>query len=195
MMYKDTVLVGKLRERLGSSFEDLSGALTQRYGGHHIARPGGPTAIARYVVHHTAGSPSCSAECLWRFFVQRRWARFNPRTGGYHACITPDGRLQMMIPPSHMSWGAGRRWNPTSVHVALCGNYTRADPTPEMLQTLYVWLCTCDDVLGYNVWRGHRELSQTTCPGDRVMPHLITMRGRTYGAAPDWGKPRPSEYP
>jgi len=194
MMYRDTVFVGKLRERLGSSFAYLGDELIRLYGGNHIARPGGSTAIARYVVHHTAGSQKCDAHCLWRFFVKSRWP-YATTTGGYHACITPDGRLQLMIPPSKMSWGAGPRWNPTSVHVALCGHYTQTDPTPEMLQALYVWLCTCDDVLGYNVWRGHRELSQTSCPGDQVMPHLVAMRGAAYGAAPDYGRNRPVRYP
>jgi len=195
MNYCGEILHELLIDRLGTRYAYVGEELIRKYGGNHILRPGGCESIARYAVHHTAGNRQCGAECLWRFFVQRRWARFSPRTGGYHAVITPDGALRMMIPPSCISWGAGPRWNNTTVHVALAGNYVRTSPTPEALQTLYTWLCSCDDALGYAPWRGHRELSQTTCPGDGVMPHLETMRGKEYGAAPDYGRKRPKRYP
>lgn len=185
----DRALHAELTRLFGAAYRNVGPSLARRYGGRFVGRGG--ARLRRYVVHHTAGGTGCRADCVWRYHVQRLgWS-----TVGYHLMVDRNGRVELMVPPSYMAYGAGPTWNPSSVHVALAGNYNRHDPTAAMLDALYRVLCALDDTVGFLMWRGHRELKATACPGANVMPHLRRMRGGRYGNAGAYGRVRPKHYP
>lgn len=175
-----------LRERLGPLYLGWTGQKYQReLGGSWLSRHG--ARIQRHVGHHTAGPSSWTGRDVWRYHIRNLgWA-----TAGYHVLVRPDGRVELLIPPSLMSYGAGPRWNPTSSHVVMSGNYHNSQaPDHRALDSYYIVFCTLDDVYGNLPWRGHREVKATACPGDSLFPHLVRMRGAQYGAA----TPRPLRY-
>ena len=188
-----------LGARLGDRYVGWTGPeYVTRFGGGFLRRAGGRPSM--YVAHHSAGSHRHTGADLWRYHVRRLgWA-----TTGYHIVVRHDGTVEMMVPPSRLAYGAGRRWNDTTVHVCLPGNYHRRweerggvrvdvahEPPPGALDAMYQVFCALDDQVGYAPWRGHRQLKATACPGDRLMPHVERMRGGDYGAA----DPRPRHYP
>ncbi len=172
-----------LGARLGALYVGFTGDdYIARFGGRLVSRRGTP---AIYVAHHSAGSHKHTGADLWRFHVQRMgWD-----TTGYHFVVRHDGTVEMMVPPSYMTYGAGPRWNPTTVHVCLPGNYhTVHEPTLASLDGLYQVLCVLDDEVGYRPWKGHRDIRPTVCPGDRLIPHVRRMSH--LGAL----NPRPDGY-
>jgi len=178
----------ELQRRLGNRYEYAGYRLAHRYGGRYVTRV---STIARYVVHHAVTPQGYPADGIWRYHIGTRgW-----NTPGYHLFINGGGYVTMLLPPGAISYGAGPRWNPTSMHICLAGHFGREEPSSKALQSLYTCLCAADDIIGYNVWRGHRELAPTACPGKNLFRHLKYMRGTRYGAAPDLGLTRPEHYP
>lgn len=176
-----------LRQRFGAAYLGWTGAAyAPEIGGGFVGRPAGAT-LKTYVLHHTAGSQADDGAAIWRFHTRRLgWA-----TDGYHVFVRNDGRVELLIPPSWMSYGAGPEWNPTTVHVVTPGNYASVhDPATAPLNAIYRVFCALDDAYGSRPWRGHRELKATACPG-KLQAHLERMRGPAYGAATR----RPTSYP
>ena len=190
---KDERFIDELSRRLGDRFRYIGPEIEERFG-PLIERPDGPDAIAVYVIHHTASTADIYS--VWAY--HRHTLGWD--TGGYNVAVDRDGAVRLIALPSQMTYGAGPRWNPVSLHVVCLGNFhpsdgvTVHDPTPEMLQSVYTLLCVCDDILAYRPWRGHREIRQTVCPGDRMFPHVVRMRGAEYGAR-EPSEERPSHYP
>lgn len=176
----------QLKRRLGAKYRGFTGqGYANRYGGGFVHRPAGKVPTT-YVLHHTAGAANGTGAGIWRYHVQTRgW-----NTDGYHLLISPDGSVEMMIPPSMMSYGAAQ-FNPTTIHVCVHGDYTQIAPDPRALATVYQVFLTLDQCYGNHAWRGHRELPMpTACPG-ALLPHLNKMRGPSYGAA----SPPRASYP
>lgn len=167
----------ELKRRLGTRYVGFTGqGYANRYGGGFVQRPAGRVPTT-YVLHHTAGAQRDTGAELWRFHVQSRgWD-----TDGYHIVVRADGRVELVIPPSMMSYGAAQH-NPYTIHVSVPGNYVSQAPAPAMLASVYQVFLALDLCYGNHPWRGHRELMSTACPA-QLLPHLVRMRGREYGAA------------
>lgn len=169
----------ELKRRLGTRYLGFTGkGYANRFGGGFVPRPAN-RAPTTYVLHHTAGNQAWTGADVWRFHVQSRgWD-----TDGYHVLVSPDGRAELLIPPSMMSYGAGAA-NPWTIHVSCHGNYVASTPPPAMLATVYQVFLALDVCYGDHQWRAHRELpgAATACPG-RLFPELVRMRGTEYGAA------------
>jgi len=184
---RDRAFADALTARFGNDYEYVGAKLSRWYGGERLYRG---VALARYVVHHLGGGSGWSADDVWRFHVGRLgWS-----TVGYNVLIDADARVEVLIPPSSMTYGAGPRWNPSSAHVALAGNFERANPSAAQLDALYGVLCALDDCYAPLPWRGHSELKATACPGRHLMPHVRWMRGALFGDAARYGRIRPSHY-
>jgi hypothetical protein len=181
----DHRFAGELQRRLGSNYLGFTGqGYANRFGGGFVSRPAGRVPTT-YVLHHTAGSQRDTGAELWRFHVQSRgWD-----TDGYHIVVRVDGRVELVIPPSMMSYGAGVH-NPYTIHVSVPGNYVSQTPAPAMLASVYQVFLALDVCYGGHPWRGHSQLMSTACPA-QLLPHLVRMRGPQYGAA---SPPKPS-YP
>lgn len=176
---------GELSRRLGALYMGFTGqGYANRYGGGFVPRPAGRVPTT-YVLHHTAGAQRDTGAELWRYHVQTRgWD-----TDGYHIVVRPDGRVELVIPPSMMSYGAAQH-NPYTIHVSVPGNYVSQVPAPAMLASVYQVFLALDVCYGGHPWRGHKELMSTACPA-QLLPHLVRMRGREYGAA----SPPKERYP
>lgn len=177
-----------LGERLGDQYQWVGDELFAKYGFRLFARAGGPGAIKTYGVHHSVGGETADAISHYHRYG-RDWL-----TPGYHVFVRRDGTVEGLVPPGYaMSWGAGPFNNPTCAYVCCAGNYEADTPRSAMLQSLYVVLCTYDDIFGSHPWRAHRELPRTTtaCCGTKLLWHLSRMRGPDYGAR----VPRPETYP
>lgn len=181
----DHQFAGELARRLGALYVGFTGqGYANRYGGGFVARPAGRVPTT-YVLHHTAGSQRDTGAELWRYHVQTRgWD-----TDGYHIVVRVDGRVELVIPPSMMSYGAAQH-NPYTIHVSVPGNYVSQAPAPAMLASVYQVFLALDVCYGGHPWRGHREIMSTACPGG-LLPHLVRMRGASYGAA----SPPKERYP
>lgn len=182
---QDFAFEAELKRRLGSRYVGFTGqGYANRYGGGFVYRPRG-AAVRTYILHHTAGAQSDTGANLWRYHVQTRgWD-----TDGYHVVVRVDGSVELLIPPSMMSYGAAQH-NPYTVHVSVPGNYVVQSPAPALLSSVYQVFLALDAAYGGKPWRGHKEIMNTACPGG-LLPHLAKMRGPQYGAA---SPPRPS-YP
>lgn len=177
---------GELARRLGSLYLGFTGqGYANRYGGGFVSRPAGRVPTV-YVSHHSAGSQRDTGAELWRYHVQTRgWS-----TDGYHIVVRPDGRVELVIPPSMMSYGAAQ-FNPHTVHVCCPGNYVSQIPAPAMLASLYQVFLALDVCYGDHQWKAHRELPMATACNGGLQPHLVRMRGLEYGAA----SPPKERYP
>jgi hypothetical protein len=190
---QDQRFAEELSSRLGSRFQDVGPEIERRFG-RLLKRPGGPEAVATYVVHHAA-----SGQDIYGIWAYHRHT-LGWDTGGYNVAIDRDGTVRLVGGPSRMTYGAGARWNPVTMHIVCQGNFHPSDsitvhePTGAMLQSLYTVLCVCDDVLAFRPWRAHRELRSTVCPGDLLFPHVLRMRGADYGAR-EPATQRPERYP
>jgi len=177
----------ELKRRLGANYLGFTGqGYANRYGGGFVQRTGGKVPTT-YVLHHTAGAPAWTGGDVWRYHVQTRgWD-----TVGYAVIINPQGKAELLVPPSMMSYGAAAA-NPWTVHVSCHGNYVTTEPSAAMLATIYQVFLALDVAYGGKPWRGHRALpgASTACPG-KLDNHLAVMRGPRYGAATP---PKPS-YP
>lgn len=181
----DHRFAGELQRRLGALYAGFTGqGYANRYGGGFVRRTGG-RAPTTYVLHHTAGAQRDTGAELWRFHVQSRgWD-----TDGYHVVVRVDGRVELVIPPSMMSYGAGVH-NPYTIHVSVPGNYVSQAPAPAMLASVYQVFLALDLCYGNHPWRSHVELMPTACPGV-LRGHLTKMRGPQYGGA----NPPKERYP
>lgn len=168
----------ELKRRLGTRYVGFTGqGYANRYGGGFVPRPGNQSPTV-YVSHHSAGSQRDSGKELWRYHVQTRgWD-----TDGYHIVVCPDGIVELVIPPSMMSYGAAQ-FNPHTVHVCCPGNYVSQTPAVVMLASLYQVFLALDTCYGDHPWKAHRELPMPTACNGGLQPHLARMRGPEYGAA------------
>lgn len=181
---RDGRFIRTLADRLGPRFHNVCGDAARDFGTAGVRRPGGEQKVSMYVVHHSAGS----SQQTWRDIARYHTKSLGWSTFGYNATVDAQGHLWLMAPPSRMTYGAGPKWNPITVHLCALGNYQQASPPAPMLEAIWQWLCTCDDVLGYQPWRPHRAIRQTACPGEKLAPHVWEMA--KLGAA----NPRPARY-
>lgn len=184
---RDQRFIDLLSQRLGARFHDQINAVEQEFGRSGVRRPGGEGRVALYVVHHINGH-AAPGDWDWRRVWRFHTASNGWDTGGYNALVDSAGDLWLIVPPSRMSYGAGPKWNPITVHIAALADHQDHPPSEAMLETIWQWLTTCDDVLGYQPWRPHGAIRQTACPGGQLEPLVWEMA--TRGAF----DPRPEKF-
>ena len=129
------------------------------------------------VLHHT-GNPTdddLSAAEIHHSHLAQGWAGI-----GYHYLIRKDG----MIEQGRRSEAVGAhayRYNKTSVGVSLAGNFDIGKPTAAQIASvneLVAWLCLKYglDPQKKGVIVGHRNLNDTSCPGENLYKRLSEIR-------------------
>jgi hypothetical protein len=151
--------------------------------------------------HHSVTaqlSPSASvaAECeQMRALESVGESRFG--TGiSYNVVIFPSGRAYQGVSFNRRGTHTGGR-NSTARSICFAGNYETNRPTPAQLATaaeIYRegkgrWWTT-----GARL-RGHRDVSQTACPGRHVYDRIDDMAGGQLVTSPKPGNPKPSPKP
>jgi hypothetical protein len=184
---RDERFIQVLQERLGSKLKVAIQEVERDYGRAGVPRPGGEKRVAMYVTHHL-GAHAKPGTWNWRRIWDYHTGANGWDTGGYNAVVDHRGELTLVVPPSRMTYGAGPKWNPITVHLCCLADHGDNEPSEEMLESIWQWLITCDDVLGYQPWRPHGAIRQTACPGGKLAPHIWTLAQR--GSL----DPRPTYY-
>ena len=130
------------------------------------------------VIHHT-GYPvdkdSTVAEIHKFHREELGWAGI-----GYHYLISKNGLIEQGRWPSLVGAHA-YHYNRTSVGICLAGNFDLAKPTRAQMKSvkrLTAWLCQeySLDPMKSGVIVGHRDLNDTSCPGENLYSLLGDIR-------------------
>lgn len=140
------------------------------------------------VIHHTGSGAyndiDCSAEQIHSWHLGNGWAGI-----GYHYVVRKDGTVERGRP--HWAVGShayGRNYESIGIH--LSGDFSISSPTSRQIeQTALLIANICTDY-GLPIDRqhvfGHREVGESSCPGDVLFGLLDTIVGKAnyyrYGA-------------
>ena len=159
-----TSLVAQLQKTFGTQFDDLRESLPSN--GTYPTRS--ENSITHIIVHHTAT-------------VQTTWdnvARYHVNTKewpgiGYHFGITPDGHVSYLGDIRTVRYHAGSA-NADSIGICFMGNYMNDIPTDISINNFNKLKLTIEQYLGKPLKSlGHRDVSQTECPGDLLYQKLF----------------------
>lgn len=172
--------------------------------------------ITRIVVHHTDTPPNFTVRQIADYHVngERRDAQGNLVKAqwpgiGYHYVLLPDGTINETQRPETRSYHAGNA-NNDSLGVSLIGRFMRRNwngtpipadqqlPTPQQMESLarlLAWLMTEHGISNIARIVGHKEVSDTSCPGDQWLEganwkQLLHQKIEAIRQAP----PRPIEH-
>ncbi len=131
------------------------------------------------VVHHD-GFPDTDKDStaleIHKFHQQNLgWAGI-----GYHYLIRKDGMIEQGRRPNAVGAHAYQH-NKNSIGICVAGNFNIGEPTEAQMQsveTLIGWLCRkySLDPLKRGVIIGHRDVSDTSCPGVNLYERLSHIR-------------------
>ena len=65
--------------------------------------------------------------------------------------------------------------NKSSIAIALAGNFTKEDPTPQQLRALRSLVSRLDSQFNFTEIAGHKNYSPTSCPGDRLLSKITDL--------------------
>jgi hypothetical protein len=136
---------------------DLPHHATRRYATRPLSL------IRHLVLHHTGASATLSpAEIAIEHVEANGWPGI-----GYHFVIDRRGNIAQTQDLTVETYHA-RQFNPASVGIALAGDFSSSVPDPAQLEAAAILLCDLLRDLGLPLGaiRGHREMVQTTCPGE-----------------------------
>ena len=131
------------------------------------------------VIHHAGfpeGDKDSSAEDIHKFHQETNgWAGI-----GYHYVIRKDGTIEQGRRPLAVGAHAYQH-NKNSVGICVAGNFNLAKPQAvqlDSLKLLTAWLCQRYKLNPMNkgVIVGHRDLNDTSCPGDNLYKKLDEIR-------------------
>jgi hypothetical protein len=135
---------------------DLPRNPDRRYEMRSLAR------IQQLVIHHTGAAPSTGVRAIAQKHVEELgWPGI-----GYHFVVAEGGTLYQTNDLATVAFHA-RQANPTTVGVALCGNFNEAVPSDAQLDStgrLCAYLLRELSLPPDNV-RGHQVFAETDCPG------------------------------
>lgn len=131
------------------------------------------------VIHHS-GFPDAdrdsSAEDIHKFHQEvNGWAGI-----GYHYVIRKDGTIEQGRRPKAVGAHAYQH-NRNSIGICVAGNFNLGKPNAkqmESLKLLTAWLCQKYRLnpMSKGVIVGHRDLNDTTCPGENLYSRLGELR-------------------
>lgn len=148
--------------------------------------------IAKIVVHHTASRQSNTSDDAMLKAEANHHINVNGWPGlSYHFMILPNGNVHQLNNYSDVTWTDGTNYD--CVAICLQGYFhpdINESPTPAQLKTLKELLdnlCTQHPEFpaDHNDVYGHRERSQTACPGDNLFPKVKEYRDKLGKV--DWG--------
>ena len=174
----------------GERFRDLRGEMMVHPTLRYAARP--MSAVTGLVVHHTAARADAGWPAVARYHVQSNgWPGI-----AYHFGIEPDGVVSYLGDVATVRYHA-RQANGWSIGICCAGDYSKTDPPGGMVEVLGVLLNALEAWLGLRqaqpaaqptVQRlGHRDVVETTCPGDRLYAVIPKREVR--------GEPLPEDEP
>ena len=131
------------------------------------------------IIHHSATSRDLTTFEAINEYHRQKW-NFISSLGyyiGYHYLITGDGQYRQGRADTDEGAHA-KGWNDKSIGICLTGDFMIEKPSDAQLKTLKDLLDTLLkrwNIPKENV-KGHREVSQTLCPGDNLMAWIQEYR-------------------
>lgn len=151
--------------------------------------------IEAVIIHHTEEDPDISLDKLNAIALIRQYAsaylddnlyghkgvRGQPIWSGhfrdgkqvffaYHWLIRPDGKAERLLDDKYIARHAVEL-NPTTVGIALSGNYEHSTPPPEQIKATAKIIRENYSFVDIGKILGHCEvMSGRTCPGDKFLP-------------------------
>ena len=131
------------------------------------------------VIHHT-GFPNVDKDSNV-VDIHRLHQEVNGWAGvGYHYLIRKDGMIEQGRRPEAIGAHAYQH-NKNSIGICLAGNFNIGNPTKAQLSSvkeLVTWLCRKYNLnsMKDGVIVGHRDLNDTSCPGDNLYSELPKIR-------------------
>ena len=131
------------------------------------------------VIHHT-GFPNVDKDSNV-VDIHRLHQEVNGWAGvGYHYLIRKDGMTEQGRRPEAIGAHAYQH-NKNSIGICLAGNFNIGNPTKAQLSSvkeLVTWLCRKYNLnsMKDGVIVGHRDLNDTSCPGDNLYSELPKIR-------------------
>jgi hypothetical protein len=174
-------LNARLQAAFGGQYADFRNGLPTHPTDKYIVRS--ESVIKRIIVHHTATVVS-TWENVARYHVEHNgWPGV-----GYHFGIMPDGSVRYLGDVNTRRYHAGPA-NTDSIGISFMGNYMTDLPTTAALNALALLRSTLEKYLGRTLdMQGHRDVSETACPGDNLYAVLFgsdkgLLEGALYTAA------------
>ena len=130
------------------------------------------------VIHHTGSGADidASAEEIHGWHLNNGWAGI-----GYHYVVRKDGTVEQGRP--HWTIGShayGK--NSESIGIHLSGDFTEASPTEAQIESTALLIANLCTDYGLPIDRqhvfGHREVGESSCPGDVLFGMLDTIVGK-----------------
>ncbi|MFO8029250.1 MAG: N-acetylmuramoyl-L-alanine amidase [Cyclonatronaceae bacterium] len=169
-----------------------------------------PTNVSHLVVHHSAGNTNSSdfaavVRSYWDFHTNgRNWGDI-----GYNWLVDPNGvvyqgRAFNLDGNKNVRGTHAGGFNTNSMGICLIGDYTNIRPAEEGLASVYEVLAWKADernidpmetslhtptMTNYRNILGHRDVSSTSCPGDRFYPMLPEVRHQVALLVESWFDP------
>lgn len=142
-----------------------------------------PLRPAGIVVHHTAG-PNGEYSLDWEKLYQRAMQRYHMDRNNWtdiaqHYTVFQSGRIFRGVPEQYRGTHAAGV-NVTHLGIECQGTFIDVDPPPKLFDSL-VRLCTdlCRRYgLSPSAIIGHRQVSATQCPGEKLYVRLPELRRR-----------------
>ena len=132
------------------------------------------------VIHHTGSGADnnrdFSAEQIHGWHLNNGWAGI-----GYHYVVRKDGTVEQGRP--HWTVGShacGKNWESIGIH--LSGDFTVEKPTDKQIENTALLIANICTDYGLPIDRqhvfGHREVGETSCPGDVLFGMLDEIVGK-----------------
>lgn len=149
----------------------------------------------KVIIHHTVtgnfeANPAATVRSIYYYHaVTRGWGDI-----GYNYLIDWKGNIyEGRYGGKNVVGGHALQFNPGSIGVAIMGDYSNTDITPESEKALVSLLAAAASGIdpeghGYFVdgdypnIMGHRDVSSTECPGDRLYARIPAIRGEVLAS-------------
>lgn len=162
-------LLATLQAGFGDQFVDLRPTLPTHPTLRYATRASG--AVTGVIVHHTAGAGTVPWATIARQHVTSNgWPGI-----GYHFGIAPSGTVSLLNGIDVISYHAGAA-NADTIGICFAGNFETANPTDAALEAYEALCALLADWLRHDLRRsGHRDVSQTACPGAHLYARLFAL--------------------
>ena len=134
----------------------------------------------RIIIHHTGSGADndmdASAEQIHGWHCKKGWAGI-----GYHYVVRKDGTVERGRPLDCIGAHAeGANYDSIGIH--LSGDFTHVEPTGEQIESTALLIANLCEEFDIPTDRehilGHREVGQSSCPGDRLYAKLDLISGK-----------------
>jgi N-acetylmuramoyl-L-alanine amidase len=127
-----------------------------------------------FVVHHSGEDDDQTVKSIERYHMESdQLAKGGWKAIGYNYLITKNGDIYEGVGIDKIGAHV-RGYNTKAIGVCIIGDYRKRMPTLKAIQALEWLYGECNDKVGKKLkLRGHGQLANSECPGDRLLNELM----------------------